>query len=197
MKTKKFKFKQILKLHLLNSRAYEYTLKSPRFDSCRNLHLIEVICNFKKVLHIIYQFHSARKQILFIGAPKKLELKINELTPHLAIPKNYNLLSLIDTNKRQFNNQSKTVSFSDDYTFKQIFKLGKRPDLLVVISSDKIQSTINESYMMKIPLIIFEAENVSTELLIKSSYRVCSSNSNSTLDQSLLFLGLHFLFKKF
>lgn len=178
MKVKKFKVKQIFKLHLLNSRAYEYLLKKSHPSVFTNYNLIELMGSFKRALHIIYQFHKAEKRILFVGIPKKLELKINRLTRHLAVSKAFDFQTII----------SKPL----------MFKLTERPDLIVLFSSEKRLGIINKSHAMRIPLINFGAKSASIKLLTRSSYQVelVNYNSNSASDKTLFFLGLNFLFKK-
>ena len=80
MKLKTLQFKQILKLHLLKYRTYEQSLKNNNFNLVTELTLNQIIINFKKILQVIFQYHSQNKRILFIGIPKKLELKINKTT---------------------------------------------------------------------------------------------------------------------
>ena len=42
--------------------------------------LSKVWFKYKGVLQIIFKYHQMEKKILFVGLPKKLELKINMLT---------------------------------------------------------------------------------------------------------------------
>ena len=77
MKLKKLPFKQILKLHLLKYRTYEQPIKNGNFNLITDLTLNKIIINLKKILQVIFQYHNMNKRILFIGVPKKLELKIN------------------------------------------------------------------------------------------------------------------------
>lgn len=198
MKIKKFKFKQILKLHLLNSKAYEHLVKKPDSNLLTDFNITQIIGNFKKVLHIIYQFHYAKRRILFIGVPKRLELKINKLTSHLAVPSNFDLQGILLNNLKQLKSAKEAnQSLSNLYLRSLLPKLSKRPDLIVLFSCEKKQNIINESYVAKVPVIIFDAENVSNELLAKGSYKVQSIGSDcvSASDKSLFFLGLNFLFK--
>lgn len=199
MKIKKFKSKQILKLHLLNSRSYEHIIKKSQSGSFIDFSLTQIISDFKKVLHVIYQFHCANKKVLFIGIPKKLELKINKLTPHVAIPDYIDLKGILSNSFKQQALSKVSPSFLrfDDKSL--LSKQLSKPDLIVIFSGKKKQTIINASHAAKIPLIIFNGESVSTELIVKSSYKVHSIafNSASVSDKSLFFLGLNFLFKKY
>lgn len=197
MKIKRFKLKQILKLYLLNSKAYQHLVKNK--DSSFYFNLITVVENFKKVLQIVYQFHYAKKKILFIGIPKNLELKINKLTSHLAVPSNFDLQGIFSSNNFKQVRSIKGINqpFSKLYLRSLLPKLSKRPDLIVIFSCVKKQNIINESYVAKVPVIIFDAENVSSDLLAKGSYKVESigADSISVSDKSMFFLGFNFLFK--
>lgn len=199
MKIKKVKFKQILKLHLLNSRAYEHSAKTLHSSFFLDFNMTQSISDLKRILHIIYQFHSVDKKILFIGISKKLELKINKLTPHVAVPNNSNLQGFLFNNQKLLK-ETKTINRSSSHLdLKLLFpKLLERPDLIVLFSHEKKQNIINESHVAKIPLILFNAKNLSKELLVKSSYKALpfSSNSGSVSEMGFFLQGLNFLFKE-
>lgn len=199
MKIKKVKFKQILKLHLLNSKAYEHFAKISHSSSLLDFSMTQSISDFKRILHIIYNFHSIEKKILFIGIPKKLELKINKLTPHLAISSNFNMQGFLLNNSKLLK-ETKTVNRASSHLDLRLLfpKLSERPDLVVLFSHEKKQNIITESYVAKIPLILFNAKSLSKELLVKSSYKALplNSNSDSISEMGFLFQGLNFLFKK-
>ena len=79
MKLRKLEFKQILRLHLLKYRTYEQsTAKNNNINPVTDLILNETVFNLKKLLQIIFQYHTRNKQILFVGLPTKLETKINK-----------------------------------------------------------------------------------------------------------------------
>lgn len=199
MKIKKVKFKQILKLHLLNSRAYEHFAKTSHSSSFLDFNMTQSISDFKRILHIIYQFHSVGKKILFIGVSKKLELKINKLTPHLATPSNFDLQGFFLNNQKLLKEVKIINRAALHLDSKLLFpKLLERPDLVVLFSHEKKQNIINESHVAKIPLILFNAKSSSKELSVKSSYNVLpfSSNSGSVSEMGFLLQGLNFLFKK-
>ena len=199
MKIKKVKFKQILKLHLLNSKAYEHFAKTSHSSSLLDFNMTQSVSDLKRILHIIYKFHSVDKKILFIGVPKKLELKINKLTPHLAVPSNFNLQGFLLNNQRLLK-ETKTASLAFLHLDLRLLfpKLLERPDLVVLFSHEKKQNIINESYVAKIPLILFNAKSISKELLVKSSYKALplTSNSGSISEMGFLLQGLNFLFRK-
>lgn len=200
MKLKKFKFKQILKLHLLNSRAYEHAVKKTNSGLLTEFNLIQIISDFKKALHIIFEYHQAHKNVLFVGVPKKLELKINKLTHHVAVDHNFELQGVISNNFKSSNlaNVGK-LSFSKVYLKSLIPKLSKKPDLVVLLSHKKISNIIAESNVAKVPIITFASDSFHKTNLTQGSYNLEGFGQNliSTSEKSLFFLGLNFLFKRF
>jgi ribosomal protein S2 len=200
MKINKFKFKQILKLHLLNSRAYEYAAQKTNSGLLTDFSLTEIISDFKKALHIIFEYHKANKKILFVGIPKKLELKINTLTHHVAVDKNFELQGVISNslNSAKFAKIEKQ-SFSKIYVKSLVPKLLKKPDLVVVVSHEKKQNIIAESNVAKIPVIVFESNNSFLTNLSANFYnfRGFGENLTSSSEKNLFVLGLNFLFKRF
>lgn len=194
MKLKKFKFKQILKLHLLNSRAYEYATKKATPNTLADLDLAQTIGDFKRALCVIFQYHQADKQILFIGAPKKLEIKINKLTKHIAVPNDFDLQGIIsNTFKPSKLLKSSKETASKLYLKALLPKLSKKSDLVVLLSHEKPQVAIVESNVTKVPLINF----TSLETNASNFYDLqgLGSNLTSISNKNLLYLGLNFLFK--
>ena len=55
MKTKKFKSKQLLKLHLLKSRVYEYPIKKTNFNDLKNINLDQILVGVRKALQVIFE----------------------------------------------------------------------------------------------------------------------------------------------
>lgn len=198
MKINKFKSKQILKLHLLNSKAYEYISKKSNPGILTNFNVTQIVADFKKVLHVIFQYHQADKRILFIGIPKKLELKINQLTNHVAVSSNFELQGAISNNlkllKAVKNNKQ---SFSKVYSKLLLPKLAKKPDLVVLFSHEKKQNIINESHIAKVPLILFDYSDNLKDIESKSLYNLhgIGNSLSKTSNKNLFFFGLNFLFK--
>jgi ribosomal protein S2 len=189
MKIKKFKFKQILKLNLLKFKTYESFVKKSSPKLLMDRHLTQIIVNFKKVLKVIYQYNQTHKRILFIGLPKKLELKINKLTNHAAVPSGFEVQGILSNNFQPMGNKKQDLS---RHYSKSLFpKLSNSPDLVILVSHSKAQSIISESYYFKIPLIFFNGE-IDTNVQTNVTYNVpITTTTNSTL----FFIGLNFLFK--
>lgn len=200
MKITKFKFKQILKLHLLNSRAYEYAAQRVNSGFLTDFSLMQVISDFKKALHIIFKYHKANKRVLFVGVPKRLEEKINRRTHHVAVDQNFELQGVISNNlsSSKFGKLA-TYSFPRVHINSLIPKLIKKPDLVVIFSHEKKQTLILESNIAKVPVIIFESAKSLSTCKSNNLYTISSlgENLSSASEKSLLVSGLNFLFKKF
>ena len=95
MKVQKIKVKQLFKLNLLKSKVYEKSVKKNPLNKPIDYTLNQIIIDMKKALQVIFQYHKAKKQILFIGLPFKIEQKINRLTIHSAISNSFDVQGLI------------------------------------------------------------------------------------------------------
>lgn len=199
MKTKKFKFKQLLKLHLLKSRVYEYPIKKTNFNDLITANLDQVIVGIKRALQVIFQYHQTNKRILFIGLPSKLELKINSSTRHTAIARSFNIQGLIS---RSNANAVSSIQSPIHKSAKQsatllVSKFAKKPDLIVLFDHDKSFSILSEAWVAKIPVINFVANDNSGDPFIQNSYSINGNFKSilSAFDKNIFFIGLNFLFK--
>lgn len=198
MKVKKFKSKQILKLYLLKSRMYERMVKKKGSNLLAESDLIQIVTYFKKALQVIFQYHSANKRILFIGVPKKLELQINKVTNHVAVSNIFNLQGVISNYSKNFVNKTIESQKSQGTLFKGFTpKLSKKPDLIVLFSHVKKSNIISESYVAKIPLIVFNNDLDSKKIPFSNFYDVQGNENNlmNMSNQNLFSVGLNFLFK--
>lgn len=199
MKTKKFKSRQLLKLHLLKSRVYEYPIKKTNFNDLKNTNLDQILVGIKKALQVIFQYNQTKHRILFIGLPSKLEFKINSLTRHVAVSNNFDIQGIISNNKPN--------SLLDSKSSKQklvkrnsIFispKLMKIPDLVVLFDHGKSSAIFSEAWVAKIPTIAFFADTNFRYAMTQNSYFV-NGNFKSILtafDKNIFLIGLNFLFK--
>lgn len=199
MKIKKFKFKHILKLYLLKSKIYEH--RTNKFDSNFSIdnNLENMIKNFKKILRIIFHYHKEEKRILFIGMPKKLEIKINKLTNHVAVPFEFEFQGAIINNFKSVKSIESLKSFlsSKIRLNSLLFKLTKKPDLVVLYSHKKKQSILVESYFTKTPLILLNTENVPVNLqrLSFCVFHSVENNFQHCLNTTFFFFSFSFLFK--
>lgn len=198
MKLKKLQFKQILKLYLLKYRTYEQRIKNNDFNPITDLSLNQVIVGFKKILQVIFQYHNVGKRILFIGIPKKLEIKINKFTNHVAVPKDFNIQGIISNHFSTNAVNTKKENKHKLFNFKLLLpKLSERPDIVVLVSHDKKHSIYKECSVAKIPFIDFETDNNSKDIWSIHSHKVQLNNNNLSLihNKNLFFIGLNFLFK--
>ena len=198
MKLKQFKFKQVLKLHLLNSKMYEHGTKKRNSVFLTDLNLTKTVSEFKKSLNIIFEYHQLNKKILFVGLPPKLELKINQRTHHAAVGRNVELQSLLTNSLKPFKfSKGAEQSAFKDYFKLSLAKFSQKPDLIVLLAHEKKQKVIIENNLAKIPLVVFNSSDCLEDNSFNGFYNVTGFHENlvSTSEKTLLFLGLSFLFK--
>jgi ribosomal protein S2 len=197
MKVKKFKSKQILKLHLLNSKTYEHVVENFNSGFITSFNLTKTINDFKTFLNIIFEYHRANKKVLFIGLPQMLELRINRLSNHVAVNSSFELQNLTSSALLQ---SSKSVNAKNLLFSKFLLsKLSQKPDLIVLLTHEKKQNYVVEKNLVKVPLIVFSSNNDFKNYSQNICYHLTGFNENLTLtsEKNLLFLGLNFLFKQF
>jgi len=196
MKIKKVKIKQLLKLNLLRSKVYEHPIKKMKSGSLIDSSLNQIIVDIKKALQVIFQYHQIEKRILFVGFPYKLEVKINQFTRHVAIPKSFEIQGMISGCSRKSSKNGKNLNktwLKDSSKF-LLPKLSKKLDLVVLFEHDKSKTISAEAEVAKIPLISF---GTSTGVSNKVSYKVEGNFKNilTVSNKNVFFIGLNFLFK--
>jgi hypothetical protein len=198
MKAKKFKSKQLLKLHFLKSRVYEYPIKKTNFNDLKNTNLDQILVSVKKVLQVIFQYNQANKRVLFIGLPSKLEFKINSLTRHVALSACFDIQGIFSNNKNLLLDlRSLTQKFVKRSPRVLSPKLMKKPDLIILFDHAKTYAIISEAWVAKIPIITFVADNNFRGTMAQSSYCVNGNFKNilKAFDKNIFFIGLNFLFR--
>lgn len=189
MKVQKIKVKQLFKLNLLKSKVYEKSVKKNPLNKPIDCTLNQIIIDIKKALQVIFQYHKAKKQILFIGLPFKIEQKINRLTIHSAISNSFDVQGLISN----FVSKSYAQNEKLDQNSKILLpKLLKQVNLIVLFEHRKNKSVVLESKTAKIPLIVFGEINESTLYSIKGNFK----NVLNSINENIFCIGLNFLFKK-
>lgn len=201
MKINKFKYKQLLKLHLLKSKIYEQPIKKTNFTNLIDLNLDQILVGLKKALQIIFQYHQTERRILFIGLPHKLESKINQLTRHLAISNSLNIQGFISNNNFKILRETKNLNqeLVTNYSKFLLPKLTKTPDLVVLFDHEKSKNILSEAWVGKIPVIIFD-NNIDYQNTFLHNFYVVKGNFKSILatsDKNLFLVSLNFLFKNF
>jgi ribosomal protein S2 len=198
MKIKKVKIKQLLKLNLLKSKVYEQPIKKMKFNNLIDTNLNQIVVDIKKVLQIIFQYHKAEKRILFLGLPYKLESRVNQLTKHIAIPKNFNIQGVISNyNSKSFkSDRNSNQAWLKNSSKFLLPKLSKKLDLIVLFNHDNNETILSEAGVAKIPVIFFGTNFGSQN---SASYKVEGNFKNVLIgsNKNVFFIGLNFLFKTF
>jgi ribosomal protein S2 len=198
MKIKKVKIKQLLKLNLLKSKVYEQPIKKMKFNNLIDANLNQIVVDIKKVLQIIFQYHKAEKRILFLGLPYKLESRVNQLTKHIAIPKNFNIQGVISNyNSKSFkSDRNSNQAWLKNSSKFLLPKLSKKLDLIVLFNHDNNETILSEAGVAKIPVIFFGTTFGSQN---SASYKVEGNFKNVLIgsNKNIFFIGLNFLFKTF
>lgn len=196
MKIKKTRIKQLLKLSLLKLRVYEQFTNKTKLNGFVDSNLNQIIVNIKKVLQIIFQYHKAEKRILFVGVPCELEQKINQLTKHIAVPKNFDIQGMVSNfdPKVFLKSENLDQAWSKNFLKSLLPKLSKKLDLIVLFNHEKSESILTESKIAKIPVIFF---GVNQDPLKSPLYSVEGDFKNLLTgpNQNILSIGLNFLFK--
>jgi|TARA_B110001454_G_scaffold183399_1_gene178545 ribosomal protein S2 len=196
MKIKKTRIKQLLKLSLLKLRVYEQFTNKTKLNGFVDSNLNQIIVNIKKVLQIIFQYHKAEKRILFVGVPCELEQKINQLTKHIAVPKNFDIQGMVSNfdPKVFLKSENLDQAWSKNFLKSLLPKLSKKLDLIVLFNHEKSDSILTESKIAKIPVIFF---GVNQDPLKSPLYSVEGDFKNLLTgpNQNILSIGLNFLFK--
>jgi ribosomal protein S2 len=196
MKIKKTRIKQLLKLSLLKLRVYEQFTNKTKLNGFVDSDLNQIIVNIKKVLQIIFQYHKAEKRILFVGVPCELEQKINQLTKHVAAPKNFDIQGMVSNfdPKVFLKSENLDQAWSKNFLKSLLPKLSKKLDLIVLFNHEKSDSILTESKIAKIPVIFF---GVNQDPFKSPLYSVEGDFKNLLTgpNQNILSIGLNFLFK--
>lgn len=182
-KSKSVNYQRVLKLHLIQSRIYELKpTNTQNFDDGSDFS--SIIKNIKKSLKIIFQYNQSNKRILFVGINNnELVKKINNNTNHVAMISGFSKQGVLSNN---FSNITKEYLSS---------KYKTKPDLIVIFDTFKeIDEIVKESYLLKIPSIIFGVEPKN----VKKSKSFFSTNGNFNFlkNQIFFYKYLNFLFKK-
>ena len=199
MKIQKFKYKQLLKLHLLKSRIYEQLIKKTNFKDLIDLNLDQILVGIKKTLQIIFQYHQTEKRILFIGLPYKLESKVNQLTRHIAVSNSLNIQGFISNNnfKAFKDNKNSNQELLANYSKFLLPKLTKTPDLVILFDHEKSKNILFEAWVGKVPAIVFDSNFDSQDTFSHNSYAVKGNFKNilTTSDKNIFLVSLNFLFR--
>ena len=146
MKIKRIKYSnnKILRLNIL-----KLSSKKQQINYKNQFSYIQLCLN--KIANIIYRYDINNKKILFLGFPIKLKKSLKN-TKHKIVPTFLSFNGIL-TNKNSFNKITKVKSYSLS-TLKLLLHI-KKPDLVIIYEQNSKSTTIQESYIARIPTIIF------------------------------------------
>lgn len=153
---------KLLELQILKSKIYKNTRNNKIENEKIKLH-------FKKVAHIIYEYHINNKTILFANFPTKIEKNIMELNKnikHVFISEEKWTNGFL-TNKSINNCNQLITNSATKFTNKNFFF-----DLLVIFNPTS-NDIFNESYNLYIPTILITDSLFNKKIsLLKQSYKI-------------------------
>lgn len=145
---------KILKLKLIQTKIYK--------KNYNNFIKIEDISSrLKKALHVIHNYHTNNKKIVFIGVPININYKFKKLlkkTKHILIPESIWIPGLFTNQETCLKHSTKNPKFTNNKTSKTLFQLEKKVDLIVVLDFNSNKEAINEAYLTRIPLIFLNCD---------------------------------------
>ena len=145
---------KLLKLKLIKTKIYK--------KNHNNFIKIEDISSrLKKVLHIIYNYHINNKRIIFIGVPIGIISKLSMLlkkTSHTVLPNSVWVSGLLTNQKACLKYLKNNPKFIGNKTSEVLMQWLTKSDLIVVLDFFSNQDTINEAYLVKIPIIALNCE---------------------------------------
>lgn len=196
MKLKQIYSKQILKLHLLKHKIHENGFSSDNSEFITNNTLNQTLINFKKILQIIFRYHIKNRRILFVGLPKKLELRIIKSTQHVAISDHFDLTNIFSVSSKIERSTDRKMQLS--LVSFLLPKLSRKPDLIVLVSHKKTENFLKDCSTLKIPIINLDSDTDKSFVLNPTySYKLGLRDRKITMINSnnIFFIGLNFLFK--
>jgi len=159
MKLKKF---TNLSMHI---QILKLSYKKNSFYSKFSLKFTEVFLN--KIAQIIYRFHFSNKKMVFLGFPSHF-FQILKKTKHVVIPERIWYNNIFRDNNTLFLKIKKKKIPNN--MLKQILKLKKKTDLVILYNLSNNTTAIKESYLARIPTItIYDKLNIVNHQTISES----------------------------
>jgi len=159
MKLKKF---TNLSMHI---QILKLSYKKNSFYSKFSLKFTEVFLN--KIAQIIYRFHFSNKKMVFLGFPSHF-FQILKKTKHIVIPERIWYNNIFRDNNTLFLKIKKKKIPNN--MLKQILKLKKKTDLVILYNLSNNTTAIKESYLARIPTItIYDKLNIVNHQTISES----------------------------
>jgi len=155
MKIKKIVSKnKLIHLQLLKSKIYKKKLTQKYF---KKIEIDVYKLYFKKIAHIIYEYHINNKKILFLNFPKNIEKNIKGIilrTKHVCVSLEHFLKNSLNKKNYLFNKNQSLVINKNDFNLILLFSLDldnlnqllnfQIPTILITSFSNKIK--VNPSY---------------------------------------------------
>lgn len=126
--------------------------------------VVQIHAYLNKLFSIIYKYAITKRKILFVGFPNSLK-QILKNTKHIVIPKYISLNGILS-------NQS---------TLKKIIK-PKKFDLVVIYDHNNKSTMLQESYLARIPTIVFSTNlnfNNKSSYISLGNYELISEKAKS------------------
>jgi ribosomal protein S2 len=203
MKIKKIEHKnfKLLKLNLIKSKI----LKKNHY--LKNITLEDIEFRLKKILNLIYLYHSSNKKILFVGNPLKIntELKIIlSRTKHIFIPKSAWITGIITNQNSYLKSLFKKKTNTLNVISERILQLKKKSDLIVIMDQELDFQALEEGYKTNIPVICLNSDlnifNNKISYKVPGNFIISKNKLKNNLFYSILlstFKKAHFFKNKF
>lgn len=138
MKIQKYKIKKytLLKLHLIKYQSYKVNLKS--IKPFKLINYLEL--SLKRVLNLIYLYHSNQKRILFVGFPYNKKLHVLNSLQHVFVSKKCWINGLFCNKNARVQhalNQATSTKILNPFGLTD-------PDLVVVFNASETEKSILE-----------------------------------------------------
>lgn len=151
MKLKKSQKKRLrlIKLELIKTKIYlqQNFLSKDSLLDILNFHELEL----KRILKIIYNYHTNNRLIYFIGVPLEIQINLSK-TNHLFLPESSWIKGMLSNRISIFRYIKKSIS--DKKLADMLFKVKTKPSLLVVFNQHLESDILEEARKMRIPVLI-------------------------------------------
>lgn len=155
---------QLVKLKLIKTKTYKK-------NDHNFIKIEDTVSRLKKALHIIYNYDTSNKRILFVGTPLHIDEKLKNLiknTKHTYTPESVWMNGILTNQHSCFKYLSKNQQSINRKISTTLFETGEKSDLIVILDSSRNLNALNEGYLTRTPLISLNSNNSDT----KSSYTV-------------------------
>jgi len=154
--------------------------------------------HLKKAVLTIFEYHKNNKTILFLGNSSEIKSKYRKnitKTKHIFLSNSHWSTGLL-TNKISFIKSLKKKNSTGalkDHNLRRYLMKKKRPDLLVILSTDFNLDVYKEASKLKIPIISFTQKDFNDYILHSINL---TKTSNTIKISNFVFYLLNSLFKK-